>query len=197
HGVEVLVDLVKEVERGRVVLLDREDERHRYEALLAAAQRVQPEDLLVGRVRADDEAAREWVLLVLQEEFRLPSLADLLVHPPEVRVDRGEHRAESLFLLLRELRREVDQLLALAPELFELLRELPAPLLLGVIVVQGSHVNRSKRLYLGVALRDRALQLIERGQLPRDLPPEGLQVLHGLREALLLGAEFRLEVRRE
>src|SRR5437867_5078292 len=87
YGVQVLVDLVEEVERRGVELLDCEDERHRHEALLPPAEGVEPEDLLVRRVCADQEASLEGFLFVFEEELGLAAFADFTIYALEVLVD--------------------------------------------------------------------------------------------------------------
>src|SRR5207245_2693788 len=77
--VEVLVDLIEQVERRRVVLLDGEDEGHRSKRAFAAGQRLEPEGLLVGRLDLQDESRLERLLRILQGEFRLPSCSSTAI----------------------------------------------------------------------------------------------------------------------
>ena len=118
-GVEVLVDLIEEVERRGVVFLDCEDEGHRGEGFLPAGQGLEPQCLFVRRLHLQDEPGLERFLRVFQKEVGFASFAQLGVDPLEVLADRGEDLREALFLLVRELVYEVDELLALPLEAFE------------------------------------------------------------------------------
>ena len=71
------------------------------------------------RLHLQDEPGLERFLRVFQKEVGFASFAQLGVDPLEVLADRGEDLREALFLLVRELVYEVDELLALPLEAFE------------------------------------------------------------------------------
>src|SRR5213594_3425032 len=196
--VEVLVDLIEQVERRRVVLLDGEDEGHRSKRAFAAGQRLEPEGLLVRRLDLQDESGLERLLRILQGEFRLAALRQLRVDAAEVLVDRGEDLGEPLFLLVRELVDQMDQLLALSLEPLEFVLQLDRPRLLRVVVLEGPEVDRAERVDRRLAIRDRRLEFLEAREA--SLLQFDRHLLHdafGLRELLLLDLQLRLHLQEE
>src|SRR5439155_1264767 len=111
------------------------------------------------------------LLRILEDEFRLAALGQLRVHATEVLIDRGEDLREPLFLLVRELVHEVDQLLALSLEPFELVLQLDRARLLRVVVLEGPQVDGPEGVDGRLALRDRRLQFLEARE-PSLLQPD-------------------------
>ena len=84
------VDLVHDVERRRLVVVEREDEGERAEGLLAAAEVGDALPRLLGRPHAEDDALGEGVERVDELELGVAAERDHLVHLLELAGDDDE-----------------------------------------------------------------------------------------------------------
>src|SRR5580658_5326082 len=119
-------------------------------------------DGLPHGARLDDEAPGEWVGGVFEGDLALPAGAELAIDLLEVRVDLNDDLRELLALPALDLADQRDEFGLLRGQAAGLGPELIEPGLLGVVLFDGSEVDRAHRLELFGQGSDFPLQFVDR-----------------------------------